>query len=214
MNIIFLSHFINNETPIYGGNEKQIFIKQNSSIAFGNTSNSLMLNIPNHIGTHIDFPYHFSDSGKRCTDYEADFWIFKKIGFLECSINDFPQKILSLPNDIEILIFKTGFGINRGKDEYWKNQPVIPSIFATIIKNKFPQIKVFGFDLISLTSKLDREEGKKAHIEFLINNDILILEDMKLDQLKNCPSQIIISPLQISEADGIPCTIISILENE
>ena len=35
-----------------------------------------------------------------------------------------------------------------------------------IFKEKFKNIRVFGFDMISLTSKLDRDEGKKAHLDF------------------------------------------------
>ena len=74
---------------------------------------------------------------------------------------------------------------------------------------KFPKLRVFGFDLISLTSKLDRAEGKKAHIEFLINNDILILEDMDLRFLEVSPSLVVIAPLQIQIADGVPCNVLS-----
>ena len=40
----------------------------------------------------------------------------------------------------------------------------VPSLF----KSKFPKLRVFGFDMISLTSKLNRGEGKKAHQKFLI----------------------------------------------
>ena len=86
----------------------------------------------------------------------------------------------NLDSSIEILILKTGFGQNRGKDVYWKNQPVVPASYA-LFKINFQNIRVFGFDMISLTSLNDREEGKKAHINFLINHDILILEDMNLN---------------------------------
>ena len=206
---IYLSYFIDNYTPIYGGSNDSKFIKSNSSINDGNTSNTLLLNIPNHIGTHIDFPYHFSNNGKKCSDYDANFWIFKKIGFLECSIEELPNKIFTIPSDIEILILKTGFGIMRGKEEYWRSQPIFPSNYANIIKQRFPKIRVFGFDLISMTSKLDREEGKNAHIEFLINNDILILEDMNLVNVTSLKNTLIICPLQITNADGTPCTVLS-----
>ena len=120
--------------------------------------------------------------------------------------NEKPKKKLG---NIEILILKTDFGRHRGENVYWKNQPVIPSNLASILKNKFKKLRAFGFDLISLTSKLDREEGKKAHIEFLINNDILIIEDMSLSKLKKTPKMIVVSPLMIDKADGVPCNILS-----
>lgn len=209
MKISFLSHFINNDTPVYGGYENQIEISKKSSIEDGDTANSLNIVFNNHVGTHIDFPFHFSNTGKKSSDYDASFWVFNKVGFVECSINEFPEKINNLPNDIELLIFKSGFGKNRGDEVYWKSQPVIPSTFAKILRNKFPKLRVFGFDMISLTSKLNREEGKKAHEDFLLENDILILEDMNIDSLKKSPNKVIICPLQISSADGAPCTVIS-----
>ena len=101
------------------------------------------------------------------------------------------------------------FKRNRNKQIYWSEQPVIPSYYASLFRSKFPNLRVFGFDLISLTSKLNRIEGKKAHIEFLINNEILIIEDMDLTDLIEAPNFLIVSPLQIKSSDGVPCTIFS-----
>ena len=136
-------------------------------------------------------------------------WIFNNVGFIECDICEVENSIKKLESNIECLILKTGFSSERLKKTYWSNQPIIPSHFAELFKKKFPQLKVFGFDMISLTSKLDRQEGKKAHIEFLIQNDILVLEDMCLDNLKAVPHKLIIAPLQIRSADGVPCTVIA-----
>ena len=213
MKISFLSHFIDNETPVYGGYENQIKISKKSSIKNGDTANSLSIVMNNHIGTHIDFPFHFSNNGKKSSDYDASFWIFNKVGFIECSIIDFPEKIKNLPTDIEFLIFKSGFGKNRNDEIYWKSQPVIPSSFAKLLRNQFRSLRVFGFDMISLTSKLNRDEGKKAHLSFLIKNDILILEDMNIEELYSTPDKVIISPLQIMDADGVPCNVISIVND-
>lgn len=209
MQAIYLSYFIDNLTPIYGGKSEFKFIESKTNIIDGSSSNSLILTLPNHIGTHIDFPYHFSNSGKNSSDYDANFWIFRKIGFLECTIEDVPREILNISTEIEILILKTGFGAKRGEEDYWKNQPVFPSRYAKLLRARFPQLRVLGFDLISMTSKLDREEGKCAHTEFLINNDILILEDMCLNNINEIDGYLIISPLLVSNADGIPCTVIN-----
>ena len=107
---------------------------------------------------------------------------------------------------------KTNFGINRGTDKYIFDQPVIPSNWAFLLRSKFPKIRAFGFDLISLTSKKDRIEGKNAHIKFLIENNILIIEDMDLSKITESPSKLIVAPLLIESSDGVPCTIISFFE--
>lgn len=206
---IYLSYFIENNTPVYGGKEGTIHIEQSRSINKGDTTNELKISMPNHIGTHIDFPFHFSDKGKKSNDYPADYWISNKIGFLQCSIEEMPQQINELPGDTEFLFVKTGFAKKRGEQEYWASQPVIPAAYASMLKRKFSSLRVFGFDMISLTSKLDRAEGSRAHISFLLENEILVLEDMDLSSLHSTPSTVIISPLQLKEADGVPCTVIA-----
>ena len=62
--------------------------------------------------------------------------------------------------------------------------------------------------MISLTSKKNREEGKKAHVSFLIDNEILVVEDMNLSDLVQTPDGIIIAPLKIFNIDGVPCNVI------
>jgi len=210
---IFLSYFIDENTPAYGGETDVISIKKSKSIINGDSSNNSIITLTSHIGTHIDFPFHFSNDGKKSDDYPASFWIFNNIGFINCSIDNVSREIHKLDTNIDILILKTGFGKYRGMNDYWKSQPVIPSSLATTIRNRFPNLRIFGFDMISLTSKLDRIEGKMAHINFLINHDILILEDMNLNELnEEIPKKIIVSPLQISELDGTPCTVIGLFD--
>ena len=209
MEPVFLSHFIDVHTPIYGGEKGRININSVRSIDNGDSSNDSIIEFPLHIGTHIDFPFHFSNEGKKSNDYLASFWIFNKIGFLSCSVDEFEIKIEELSSDIELLIFKTGFGLYRNEDIYWSNQPVIPAKFATILRKKFSKLRVFGFDMISLTSKLERVEGKNAHINFLLNNEILVLEDMNLLNINFTPNFVIIAPLQINKANGVPCNVIA-----
>lgn len=209
MEIDFLSYFIDEDTPAYGGRKGLVQWEVSSAIEKGNTTNELRLHLANHIGTHIDFPYHFSWDGKKCDDYPAGFWVFEKTGFLQCAIAEVPEQINHLPADIELLLLKTGFGAERGKDVYWSSQPVIPADLAGIFRKRFPLLRVFGFDMISLTSKLNRTEGARAHLAFLLENDILVLEDMKLDSLYHTPAKVIVSPLQATGADGVPCTVIA-----
>jgi kynurenine formamidase len=209
--IIYLSYFLNEETPAYGGEVGSIVFDRVKSIANGDTSNNLKLTFPNHIGTHIDFPFHFDLDGKKGSEYPADFWIFNSVGFIQCDVDSIEEHLSGLPTDIECLILKTGFAANRGNEIYWKDQPVIKSYLANVFKEKFPKLRLFGFDMISLTSKLDRPEGKQAHLSFLIENDILILEDMNLEHLISTPKKVIVSPFQIDKADGGPCTVFAFL---
>jgi arylformamidase len=206
--IKLLSYHISENTPSYG-NKNQFLSNPLSSIKSGDTANSTKwIFQTNHIGTHIDFPSHFCENGKTLSDYNPDFWVFNKIGFVDCDILNFKKEISKIPSDIEILIWKSGFGKFRGKKKYWSNQPVIPSGFADLIYNEFPKVRVFGFDMISLTSQLDKIEGKKVHDNFLCKKNILIIEDMNLHFSDSNFKKIIVSPWQIKNADGAPCSVL------
>lgn len=214
MEVTYLSHFIERKTPLYGGNKGLINFNNFQSISNGDTSNSLKICMPNHVGTHIDFPRHFNNKAKSSSDYPASFWIFQNVGFIHCNVDQIESFIEELDLNIEILILKTDFGLKRTHDDYIFKQPVIKSSLATIFKKRFKKLRVFGFDMISLTSKIDREEGKRAHLNFLIENEILILEDMKLDMLDKKPDKVIILPLQLLDVDGSPCNVICINETK
>ena len=58
---IFLSHFMDIKTPVYGGGQS-IKIEDDRSISKGDTANTKKISFNNHSGTHIDFPNHFFDT--------------------------------------------------------------------------------------------------------------------------------------------------------
>lgn len=205
----YLSYELEADTPVYGGDRDQFRVVRVSAIDTGSTSNNSRLDFPAHIGTHIDFPYHFDNLGMRSDGYDASFWVFSKVAFLSCGVSDLESSLESLDPGIEILILKTGFGKQRASDEYCFQQPVIPAYYASLLRKKFPALRVFGFDMVSLTSKLDRAEGKKAHLAFLVENGILVLEDMNLEHLNETPQTVVVAPLLAKGLDGVPCTVIA-----
>lgn len=206
---VFLSYFLDESTPAYGG-EKDTFKVQNiSSLENGDRTNNSRVYFNSHIGTHIDFPLHFYKNGKSINDYDADFWVFSNVAVIECGTDKIIENLENLSKDIDLLILKTNFSKYREDEKYWKSQPIIKSNVALVLKQKFPKLRVFGFDLISLTSKLDRDEGRLAHLSFLENPEILILEDMNLNKLDFKPTKVIISPLLIKNVEGVPCTVIA-----
>lgn len=212
---IFLSFFINEQTPIYGG-EKAILVEKRSEISKGASSNTKYLKLPNHSGTHIDFPNHFSDEGKIINDYPASFWQFKKVHVISYTaksdeiIDDKLVQINDIPSDTEFLIINTEFGRYREEKIYWNNNPGLSPSLASHLKTRCPNLKAIGFDFISLTSYQNRLLGRVAHKSFLIANDILLIEDMKLDQINGKVIKSVTAlPLLIDEIDGCPITIIA-----
>ncbi|TVZ55498.1 kynurenine formamidase [Lutibacter sp. Hel_I_33_5] len=212
---LFLSYFINEQTPIYGG-EKAVFVEKRSEISKGASSNTKYLKLPNHSGTHIDFPNHFSDEGKIINDYPASFWQFKKVYVILYTAKSdeiIDEKLIKnndIPVDTEFLIINTKFGRYREEKIYWNNNPGLSPSFATQLKIRCPNIKAIGFDFISLTSYQNRLLGRVAHKSFLLANDILLIEDMKLDQINGKVIKSVTAlPLLIDKVDGCPISIIA-----
>lgn len=212
---IFLSYSYSDETPGYGG-QKGFDSKSVKSILCGDSCNQLTFTMTNHIGTHIDTPRHFFKDGLSLTDYPAAFWCIEKMTVINLDLS--PGTLItsehlsdSLDNESELLIINTGFWKRRGEDIYWSNNPGLSKELGLFLRKNYPNLKIIGGDFISATSYSNRPEGKLAHQAFLDpksdGTPIMIIEDMKLDQLNFKPNSIIISPLLLEKADGAPVTI-------
>lgn len=209
--VIFLSHAMNRETPVYGGQEAVSF-KGVKSIKNGDSCNTMYWSFSNHAGTHVDAPLHFIESGMSITDFNARFWIFSKIEMIEI-VDIMPDHIISQDNlddigDCQLLLIKTGFEQYRKTDIYWRNSPALHPDLSYMLKEKCPSIKAVGVDFISIANLSNRELGRRAHREFL-SKDILLIEDMKLSLLAKTPDIVIAAPLSVEQADAAPCSILA-----
>jgi len=214
---IFLSHPISNDTLLYGG-VKNIHISLDTVISKGDTANSLSLSFPNHAGTHVDVPYHFFEDGKKLTDYDASFWIFDNPVCVDvCGEDGYLVKYEDVVNSIKaetnLLLIRTGYEEHRNKKKYWQKNPGLSVDLATKLRINHQNIRAVGVDVISITSRMHRDEGRKAHREFLGNQydyePIILIEDMSLINFTTDISQVMIFPLLIKDADGAPCTVIA-----
>ena len=216
---IYLSHPLSNDTPLYGG-AKDINLEQNTSISKGDTANSLTLSFPNHAGTHVDVPKHFVDNGKCLTDYVPSFWIFNNPIMIDIKCYDGQLLNTShIPNnfpiDIDLLLIRTGYEQYRGQDRYWKKNPGLSIEIAQLLRKKYKYLRAVGIDTISISSRLHREEGRKAHKEFFksdtsLPQPIVLIEDMALLKYHRGIRKIIVCPLIIEGGDGAPCTVLGI----
>ncbi len=209
----FLSYTISSSNPTYG-NRYTFNIKKISSIENGDIANDSFISTTVHVGTHIDLPFHFFENGQTIEDFPSQFWFFNKPLFIEIKpqnliIYDEIIKHLNNYNDenYDILIIKTGSCYFRETDQYsLYNYGFSADLYYYLI-DKFPKIRVFGFDSISISSFQNRMEGRKAHKTFLNpEKPILLLEDMDLRDISTL-NKIIVAPLRIANCDGLPCTV-------
>lgn len=211
-------------TPIYGG-RTGFLSKISGSIEQRDSANTSKWEFPNHIGTHIDFPYHFYKNGQTIEDFTADFWILngEEIQILDVGLpkDNLLIKIEHIKNqdlnmDAEFLILKTGFGKYRDQQKYWKYNPGLSIEISNWIREKFEKLKIIGLDLISISSWQHREIGRTVHKNLLNpKKPVLIIEDMDLSNVLDNTlfKKIYIAPLMVSKADGSPCMILAEVEN-
>ncbi|MFH0753771.1 MAG: cyclase family protein [Candidatus Omnitrophota bacterium] len=206
----FLSHVISEETPLYGG-KKGLSFKKIKKIDAGDSCNQMCWTMGNHAGTHVDAPRHFISRGKTIDQVDAAGWFFQKISLsvipaVKPGQLIGPEDLKGLRGDPEMLLIKTGFERFRNKDIYWKSSPGLHPDLAGWLKKECPGISAIGMDIISVSSLCDRELGRKAHREFL-RRGILLVEDMKLVNLRKAPVKVVVAPLRVKEGDASPCSV-------
>jgi kynurenine formamidase len=217
---VLLSYKIDALTPAYGG-KKGFSSVSSSSIKKGNSANTEKWEFPNHLGTHIDFPYHFHQNGQTVEDSPLDFWVFdgEKVQILEIDLpeDDLLIKPKHIKNqkidfDTKFLIIKTSFGRYRSEEKYWRYNPGLSIEITEWIKTKFKKLRIIGIDSISISSWQHRDVGRKVHRKMLDpKNPILIIEDMDLSKVNKDTvfKMLYVAPIMVSKSDGGPCTILA-----
>lgn len=219
---LFLSHILDDDAPTYG-NEYTVNIKKTASIEDGEVANESWLSIPLHVGTHVDMPYHFYEEGQTIESYDAAYWVCKHPLFVSIEPKEhiiYEELVhvinsMELNKDIDILLVSTGIENYRGDDAFWKNNPGFSAKLYPFLLEKFPNLRFFGIDSISISSLKEPKAGREVHRAFLDpQRPILILEDMHLQHISSRMDiqEVIVAPFRIARTDGMPCSVIATVE--
>lgn len=211
---VLLSHPMAEDTPAYG-NGVGVRIRKTTSIAGGDTANTVEITLPNHIGTHVDVPAHFFDGGMTLTEYPAKSWLFHRPVLRDVQPGESgliePEGLEDLPHDTDLLILRTGHGRMRNEEVYWSGGPGLSPALGTWLRDARPSVAAVGMDLISVTSRLHREAGRAAHRAFLdpagSGQPIRLIEDMDVENAPGDLARVLVSPFMLQSADGAPVTV-------
>ena len=216
---LYLSYVLDTNTPTYGDRNK-FKCEKKSDMSQGDVANDSTITTTVHIGTHIDMPYHFFEEGQTIEDFDIDYFSSKKVLFIDMLPDNIIVKndLLELlekeadKNKYEFLIIKTGICHKRGEEVFWKSNYGFDPSIAEYLRENFSNIRIIGFDSVSVSSFANRMLGRESHRAFLDpENPLLILEDMDLCELKKSSiiNEMDIVPLRISKCDGLPCTVLA-----
>lgn len=216
---VYLSYLLDENTPTYGGRNVFKALKK-ADISKGDVANDTSIETTVHIGTHIDMPYHFFEEGQTIEDFDIDFFECSNVLYIDMK----PQSLI-IKDDLiahlenvenrdsyQFLVIKTGICHQRQEKEFYESNYGFHPDLAQYIRTNFKNIRILGFDSISVSSITDRMLGREAHRVFLNPTaPILLLEDMDLTSLTTTSkiNKITIAPLRIAQCDGLPCTVIA-----
>lgn len=224
MKYVLLSHTIDENTPLYG-NTPAPRILSHSRISNGDSSNTSILSIHNHTGTHIDAPKHFIDDGKAISEYTLDELVFNNPIIVDCPKDDASlitsddlQHTSHMLQNSDCLLLRTGFGRFRSEERYRTHNPGIAPETILWIRREYQNIRCIGIDSISISSFQHRSAGREAHkaafvIETGLGEPLLLIEDMDLDVLSSSELKyVIVFPWQVNNIDSAPCNVLAEIE--
>lgn len=217
--IIPISYPLTTYTPLYPNTPVPI-IHTLRSTEKGDSANTSAITFSTHSGTHIDAPFHFCNNGKTIASFLTLGTTFFPVYCVdvykpkseEISVSDLKNSIFGVQN-AEALLIHTGWDAIRSQDSlrYSHDHPWISPDVPRFLREKCPQLRLFGIDQISISSILHREDGHDCHREFLCGErPILILEDINLSDIRyNEAFRMHIYPHFIDDIDGVPVTAIA-----
>ena len=224
MPVIWLSHVLSPETPMYSGSGR-VEITAERSIASGDTSNNTHLALPAHSGTHVDAPVHFVDGGASIDQFDAASWIAERPALIDVpcepgeliGVDRIRGELDALPRETDMLLLRTGAQRWRTssngseRDNFESHGPGIGLDLATWLRDELA-LAFLGVDAISISSPDHREVGREAHRILLGPHHsgrqaVRLIEDMDLAELPGSPNRVWVAPLRMLGGDGAPVTV-------
>jgi kynurenine formamidase len=208
--IVDLSHFIDNDMPVYPG-DLVPSIKNMASIENeGYQENELTLST--HTGTHIDAPAHIIPGGYTLDAFPPGKFFGEGL-VLDC------RKMKKITTDTIILslsshapdfvLFYTGWDIYWGTDVYYGKIPVLDLDAAKYLSDL--SLKGVGIDAPSFDPVGSESLGNH---KTLLNNNIVLIENLTgLGYLLEKKFIFSCFPLKIKSADGSPVRATAIIED-
>ena len=193
---IDLSILLTKDTPVFPG-EPNIIFKKHANIK-ENTYNEHQITINTHFGTHMDFPYHMIDDGKKSSDFKLENFIGKgKV------ININNPDLDSIEDEDVFLLYSEH--IEKGIDNLFNDVPVLYENLVDFLITKKPKMLLLD---IPTPDKFPYPIHKK-----ILGNDILIVENVcNMKLLIDKKFKVYAIPLNFEEFDGSPCRVFAEVE--
>jgi len=211
MQIIDLSHLLNNDTPVYPGTQKPIFSDVNTIVNDGFAETKI--SFCSHTGTHMDSPAHMI-YGTKTLDQFAVSKFYGKAICIDCTnygdseiTKEHLFLILNKTKSIDFVLLNTGWSKKWGHKDYFVGFPTLSLSACEYLAGL--NLKGIGIDAISI-DKIDSILFDNHML--LLKNELIIIENLSnLDVIKNQSFIFSCFPLKFENADGSPVRAVAII---
>jgi kynurenine formamidase len=218
----YLSYPLSQVVPAYGCEHVELTLKQIKSIRQGDPCNTFWLGLENHFGTHVDAPAHFYADGMTIAEYFPETWFSHRPCVIRIEVKE--NELIGIdslaghiPETADMVLVQSGFHRFRGTEKYTCHNPGLKPEVGIWLREKYPSVRLVGFDFISLSSFQNRNLGREAHRAFLdphgVGVPILIIEDMDLSCELSGLLSVWVVPLRVVGLDSAPCTVIGVFHD-
>ncbi|GGF21119.1 kynurenine formamidase [Halobacillus andaensis] len=198
MKLIDISMSLNAKTPPWPGDQSYSYkltwgMEETGSVNVGQFQSS------NHLGTHVDAPFHYDNDGSTIGELPIE----RFIG--EALVVNMEGKSKIEASDLEPFQFEAVDKV-LFRTLSWEDRSEFPGEYTVIAEDVAPFLNERGINLIGVdTPSVDPETSKElpAH-QSLNQEDILILEGLELSHVAPGVYELMAFPLKMDEADGSP----------
>lgn len=204
MKLIDLTVTLNENTPVYPGDPK---VKIRPLGVFAkDTYNDHLITMANHVGTHIDAPWHMVDGGKTLDQMPIEQFVGRGVLIrLKNKKFDLQTVIDAGIKKGDIVLFYSGMDKQYHRQSYFNNRPEMPEAIAAYLVDK--KIKIVGMDMLSP----DKEPFAVHRI--LLGGGVLIIENLtNLGKLVGKKFTVYALPIKL-QLDGAPARVIAQIDD-
>ena len=206
MTLYDISLTIAEDLPVWPGDPK-IKLKKISKIEDGEEANVTHISACVHIGTHVDAPDHFMDSGQTVENLPLDLLVgaaFVVELHVDGQVSAVDLQSASIPEGTNRLLIKTTNSQlwAEGVKEFKSDFIALEADAAAYLVNQ--GVEVVGVDYLSVAPFAD--PGPTHRI--LLEEGVLIIEGLNLSGIEPGEYTLMCLPLKISGSDGAPARVL------
>ncbi|XP_068656707.1 cyclase-like protein 3 [Aristolochia californica] len=208
--ILDITHRYTEDMPTWGSSDGLgQFLWLPQSMKNGSLANNSEFKMPTHTGTHVDSPGHvFQHYFEAGFDVDTlDLEVLNGAALLvdvpkDKNITAEVMKSLNIPKGIRRVLFRT---LNTDRKLMWKRE--FDTSYVGFMKDGAQwlvdntDVKLVGVDYLSVAAY---DDLIPAHLVFLKNREIILVEALKLDNIKPGIYSLHCLPLRLLGAEGSP----------